>query len=143
MKSRICLAAGAALALIGMLALSGCYQENYGPSGYGYGSPGYAYAPSGYGDYDAHHQWHDRDWWVEHDRGWVETHHRDWIASGNHPDNRRERAPDRGSRPEQSSPQKRYAQPHPSSPPQHSQAKRSHDTGQHHDDAGGHDQNNR
>lgn len=65
-----------------IFAFSACVD--YGP-GYGYGpGPGHAPAPVyaegygrsvGVGDYDEHHAWHDRDWWVSHDRGWVESHH--------------------------------------------------------------------
>jgi hypothetical protein len=58
------------------------------PPAYGYGG-GYSYyhpapvvvrpAPVIVGDYDAHHVWHDREWWMGHDRGWVEAHHHEWL----------------------------------------------------------------
>jgi hypothetical protein len=71
--------------LIGMVGLQACFFGPSGPPprGYGYGGPpAYAYnAPPRvvYGDYDAHHVWHDRGWWVQHDHRWVESHHPDWI----------------------------------------------------------------
>ncbi len=82
-----------------IFACSACVD--YGP-GYGHGpGPGYAYAPApapvyaeGYGrrvivgDYDDHHVWHDRDWWVGHDRGWVEVHHSEWLEHDEDHDHR-------------------------------------------------------
>jgi len=43
--------------------------------------PGYYSAgpPVIVGDYDDHHVWHDRDWWVGHNRDWVSTHHHEWL----------------------------------------------------------------
>jgi len=35
--------------------------------------------PPGEGAYDQHHQWHDRNWWVNNDRSWVETHQPGWL----------------------------------------------------------------
>jgi hypothetical protein len=64
----------------------------YGPSSYG-PPAAYAYAPRpayGYaapprvGDYDEHHEWHDRDWWVQNNRPWVQQHHPTWMASHEH-----------------------------------------------------------
>ncbi len=67
------------------LALPGCFEEEYTPA-YGYGSyypygPGYAAPPVVYGDWDEHHVWRDRDWWVEHRRPWVEEHHHEWLTA--------------------------------------------------------------
>jgi len=73
------------LLLGGMFALSACF---YGP-----GDPGYAYGPHyGYaaappvivGDYDEHHVWHDRDWWVSNRHDWVLHHHPEWDNDYNH-----------------------------------------------------------
>ncbi len=69
------------------LALQGCFEEGYTPAygyGYGYNAPYYPYgsayaAPQG-GDWDEHHEWHDRDWWMGHRRPWVEEHHHEWLA---------------------------------------------------------------
>jgi len=30
------------------------------------------------GDFDEHHDWHDRDWWKSHDPKWAHEHHHDW-----------------------------------------------------------------
>jgi hypothetical protein len=88
MWPRISAILGASLIAATMFTCAACVD--YGP-GYGYGpGPGYAYAPApayaaGYGrpvivgDYDDHHAWHDRDWWVSHDRGWVQSHHHEWL----------------------------------------------------------------
>jgi hypothetical protein len=45
--------------------------------------PVYAYAPPPVrvGDYDEHHQWHNRAWWVQNNHAWVQQHHPDWVAS--------------------------------------------------------------
>jgi hypothetical protein len=64
------------------LAVEGCFEA--GP-GYGYGDsapyyPYYSGAPVGYGDWDEHHTWHDRDWWVGNHRPWVEEHHHEWLT---------------------------------------------------------------
>jgi hypothetical protein len=71
------------------LVLQGCYA---GPPAYGYGGPVYS-APAYYpaapvysggavvsGDWDEHHAWHDRNWWVANRRPWVEQHHSEWLA---------------------------------------------------------------
>jgi len=34
------------------------------------------------GGWDAHNQWHDRDWWMHNDPGWVHEHHPEWVAAG-------------------------------------------------------------
>ncbi len=54
------------------------------PSSYAYAAPpAYGYAvPPRVGDYDEHHQWHDRSWWVQNNRRWVQQHHPDWIGHG-------------------------------------------------------------
>ncbi len=43
--------------------------------------PAYAYQTvrPGYGDWDDHHVWHDRDWWVNNNRPWVQAHHPHWL----------------------------------------------------------------
>jgi len=58
------------------------YAYSPGPPVYAYGpAPAYGYAaPPVIGDYDGHHRWHDRDWWVHNDRSWVTQHHRNWIG---------------------------------------------------------------
>jgi len=33
----------------------------------------------GWGDYDDHHAWHDRDWWVRNNHPWVQQHHPEWT----------------------------------------------------------------
>ena len=33
----------------------------------------------GDGDFDDHHEWHDRDWWHDHHPDWVDQHHPDWY----------------------------------------------------------------
>jgi hypothetical protein len=77
---------GLAVLLCGSaLALGGCFEESYG-LGYGYGAY-YPYGPTSYsgppvivGDWDEHHEWHNRDWWVDNRRPWVEEHHHEWLA---------------------------------------------------------------
>lgn len=85
------------LPLCAALTLQACFygggRHHYGP-GYGYSPspvyaappPAYSYRqpppPRVYGDYDAHHVWHDRDWWVKNDRSWVEHHHPTWLSHG-------------------------------------------------------------
>ncbi|HEX4211119.1 MAG TPA: hypothetical protein VHY56_12035 [Candidatus Binataceae bacterium] len=32
------------------------------------------------GDYDEHHQWHKRDWWVKNHPKWVHKHHPHWFS---------------------------------------------------------------
>ncbi len=88
MKLRKIISLAALILLIGgsAIAVQGCFEESYGPGpGYGYGSyypygPSYAAAPPVVlGDWDEHHAWHDRDWWVENRRPWVEQHHHEWL----------------------------------------------------------------
>ncbi len=91
MKSKIIVAAQAAALGLGIFALQGCYGPSYygGGGGYGYaGGPGsYAEpAPVVVGDYDEHHAWHNRDWWVSNRRDWVSTHHSEWLAHNGHVD---------------------------------------------------------
>lgn len=31
------------------------------------------------GDYDSHHVWRDRSWWVQNDKAWAYKHHHDWF----------------------------------------------------------------
>ncbi|HTY54288.1 MAG TPA: hypothetical protein VMB26_03755 [Candidatus Binataceae bacterium] len=82
----------AAALAVSMLVLEGCFYG--GPGGYypgpAYG-PAYGYAEPRaplvvYGDYDEHHAWHDRDWWVNSRPQWVHEHHPEWIASREHPE---------------------------------------------------------
>ena len=65
------------LGLFSLAAFAGqaCFEEHYYPA------PGYYSAgpPVIVGDYDGHHVWHDRDWWVGHDRDWVSSHHHEWL----------------------------------------------------------------
>ncbi|HZO80720.1 MAG TPA: hypothetical protein VFB33_03420 [Candidatus Binataceae bacterium] len=44
--------------------------------------PVYAYQTvrPGYGDWDDHHVWHDRDWWLDNNRPWVQEHHPQWLS---------------------------------------------------------------
>jgi hypothetical protein len=73
-------------------AASGCFEETYGPAPYAYGGPAYypygpgpAYRPPVvYGDWDEHHAWHDRDWWMANRRPWVESHHHEWLEHHGH-----------------------------------------------------------
>ena len=75
------------------------YGRGYGyspPPAYAAPPPAYAYRqpppppayrppPPAYGgDYDGHHVWHDRDWWVKNDRPWVEHHHPTWLGAPHH-----------------------------------------------------------
>ena len=34
----------------------------------------------GDGDYDEHHNWHDRGWWGANRHDWVAQHHPEWAA---------------------------------------------------------------
>jgi hypothetical protein len=85
-----------ALALGTAFALQGCVETTpaygYGPA-YAYNDPGYVYNPRPVyvapapvypnprvGDWDEHHQWHDRDWWEHNRRPWAEQHHPEWFA---------------------------------------------------------------
>jgi len=70
------------------MAVEGCFEGppvpayGYGPSYYApaYAAPAYvAPGPVAYGDWDEHHVWHDRDWWVANRRPWVEEHHHEWL----------------------------------------------------------------
>ena len=58
------------------------YAYSPGPPVYAYGpAPAYGYArPPIRGDYDDHHDWHDRNWWMQNNRPWVEQHHPRWIG---------------------------------------------------------------
>ena len=60
------------------------YGPSYGaPPAYAYAAPAPTYryaAPPRIGDYDEHHAWHDRDWWVQNNHPWVVQHHPDWVA---------------------------------------------------------------
>jgi hypothetical protein len=75
------------LLLLAMLTLQACFEASYPEPvypAYAYG-PTYGYLPApGYGDYDEHHVWHDRDWWVGHHHAWVEQHHRNWLTHHDH-----------------------------------------------------------
>lgn len=76
-------------ALVGgaAMAVEGCIAET--PVPVGYSAPYYPYgpatvrAPAVYGDWDEHHAWHDRDWWVANRRPWVAEHHREWLTARN------------------------------------------------------------
>jgi len=104
MKSKILPVFKMLILVLGALSLQACFYGGhpyysqpapaygYAPApAYGYARPpayGYARPPAyGYvpparvGDYDAHHQWHDRDWWVQNNHAWVHQHHPDWVAS--------------------------------------------------------------
>lgn len=95
MTRKILFAAEALFLLGGVFVLQACFGPRYAP---GYGRYGYAPGPAYthaqpyvapppaylYGDYDAHHVYHDRDWWVRNDRSWVQRHHPDWLASSEH-----------------------------------------------------------
>ncbi len=85
MIKKIVLAMEAAMLIVGVLMLQGCFFEEEHPypvySDYGYYGGGPTIV---YGDWDEHHEWHPRDWWVGHREDWVEHHHPDWLASRNH-----------------------------------------------------------
>jgi len=93
MRSKILPVLKTSIFVLGALSLQACFYGGhpYGPAPYAYAPapaygyarpPAYAYAPPPrVGDYDAHHQWHDRDWWVQNNHPWVQQHHPDWIAS--------------------------------------------------------------
>lgn len=83
--SRLVKALALTVTISGALILQGCFEEHYVPApaygyGYGYGAPVYG-GHVVYGDWDEHHIWHDRDWWVANRRPWVEQHHREWLAA--------------------------------------------------------------
>lgn len=82
MTKKLLLAAGSLMLLPVTLALQGCFDSGpdygYGP-GY-YGGPAYYSEPVYAGDYDEHHSWHDRDWWVNNRRDWAEDHHQEWFS---------------------------------------------------------------
>jgi hypothetical protein len=104
MRSNIFTALKALIFVAGATALQACFfgghpyhseppPYSYGPSYYGPPPSTYAYAPApayGYaapprvGDYDDHHQWHDRDWWIQNNRPWVQQHHPDWDTARGH-----------------------------------------------------------
>jgi hypothetical protein len=69
------------------IAVEGCFEGPPAPA-YGYGASYYPYYPTPayiapgpvvYGDWDEHHRWHDRDWWMANRRAWVESHHHEWL----------------------------------------------------------------
>jgi hypothetical protein len=109
MKSKIAPVFKALIFVAGAGSLQACFYGGHHraqPAPYGYSSgPAYGYAPQPapqpeyryapppaykyapppqVGDYDEHHQWHDRDWWVRHNRPWVQQHHPAWLASQGH-----------------------------------------------------------
>jgi hypothetical protein len=89
MNSKIVTAIGATSLFLGVFALQGCYESNYPGYGYGYGygsGPAYYSTPVVVGDYDEHHSWHDRDWWVSNRRDWVGEHHKEWLAHNDRDD---------------------------------------------------------
>ena len=69
MRTGIIAACKALLLVLPMLAFQACFEEHHHPP-YEYGT---------YGDYDEHHDWHDRRWWIDHRRDWVEEHHHEWL----------------------------------------------------------------
>lgn len=72
MRNRLVSAFGALLLVSTMFALQACFEHHHD---YGYGPP-----PAGVeGDYDEHHEWHERKWWVENRRDWVAEHHHEWL----------------------------------------------------------------
>ena len=81
MKSKIITAVGAGSLLLGMVALSGCYESNYpGYGGYGYGyGRGYYSDPVVVGDYDEH-----RSWWGGYHRDRDDNHHEGWREHREH-----------------------------------------------------------
>jgi hypothetical protein len=87
MKPRKLISLLALVVLLGgsALAVEGCFEAPYTPA-YGYGGyypsgPAYTAPPAVYGDWDEHHLWHDRDWWVANRRPWVEVHHHEWLTA--------------------------------------------------------------
>ncbi|MGH7925607.1 MAG: hypothetical protein ACREQH_13565 [Candidatus Binatus sp.] len=89
-KSKIITAIGATTLVLGMVALQGCFESNYPAYDPGYGGYGYASGPTYYqptpvvvGDYDEHHTWRGRDWWVSNRRDWVNDHHKEWLGHDN------------------------------------------------------------
>jgi hypothetical protein len=88
MKSKIFPALKTLILVFGAVSLQACFYggHRYEPAPYAYEPPPrYVYAPPPpvvvYGDYDEHHAWHDRDWWLRNNHPWVEHHHPDWVAS--------------------------------------------------------------
>lgn len=78
----------------GAVSLQACvygghpYYSEPAPYAYGPG-PAYAYGappanvygrPPVVGDYDEHHTWHERDWWIRNNHPWVQQHHPGWLA---------------------------------------------------------------
>ena len=91
MKSKIFPALKTLILVFGAVSLQACFYggHRYEPAPYAYEPPPrYVYAPPPpvvvYGDYDEHHAWHDRDWWVRNNHPWVEHHHPDWVTSREH-----------------------------------------------------------
>ena len=82
MIRKILFAIPAAALIGGALMLQGCfYEEDHAYPAYGYYGGGPTIV---YGDWDEHHYWHPRDWWVGHREEWVEHHHPDWLAFREH-----------------------------------------------------------
>jgi hypothetical protein len=91
MKSKIFPALKTLILVFGAVSLQACFYggHRYEPAPYAYEPPPrYVYAPPPpvvvYGDYDEHHAWHDRDWWLRNNHPWVEHHHPDWVVSREH-----------------------------------------------------------
>lgn len=78
MWHKILLSVQVGLFVLGALAGQACFEERYSQPypPYGYYGGG---APVVGGDYDDHHVYHDRDWWVGHDHDWVSNHHHEWL----------------------------------------------------------------
>jgi len=106
MRSKIFPVLKTLIFVVGAATLQACFfgGHSYPPAYaqpepyYGYApAPAYAYAsppppyryatPPRVGDYDAHHEWHDRGWWVQNNHPWVQQHHPDWIAHEHGHDN--------------------------------------------------------
>jgi len=95
MRSKILPVLKTLIFVVGAVSLQACFYGGhryaqpapytYAPApAYGYAQPpAYAYGPPPrVGDYDDHHQWHDRDWWVQNNHPWVQQHHPDWMEHG-------------------------------------------------------------
>jgi hypothetical protein len=82
MKSKLLAIAKVSLLSLMAVGAAACYEAGPAYPVYGGGYPAYGYrapAPVVVGDYDEHHAWHDRNWWVANNRGWVQEHHSDWL----------------------------------------------------------------
>lgn len=75
MRTGLIAACEALLLVLPMFAFQACFEEHHHPPDY--------YANGSYGDYDEHHDWHDRKWWIDNRRDWVEQHHREWLEEHN------------------------------------------------------------